>query len=542
MFTRKIFQEFGSPSKSTSKNHGRLRGVWAGWVTVCAIAGLGTAALADGYLIVPWVQNVAVDPETVSGGGSFHLVAKVIDLGGGIGQVDLDLTSLGGPARQLLYDDGNPAHGDRFPGDGVYSLIATVPLDWMPGSYGLEVRGYSIPDGDFTSATCQLTVIGGMPLLQVQDQGADDHGPNQDGVSHLYYTYPTHVGFVPEAFDLLELAVRRVQVDLGNGSEERLAFQVRVGDFPDPSVPGNVDWEPYFADLNLQKIDIVIDAEPGGATASLPWRGAGYQPWNGWEYAIIIDGWYKAVVPSLGSNDFIDWQNNALITDADIVLAGDFESDTITALVAPPALGNPTDSDVIHWNICVQLAGHDFGGAEVFGGIRWVQAAPTEWLFGGGSDSDRDANLMDLLLVPGVGASPGRPQEYLLDYESPEAYDRLALGLTPVAIEVTARGLSDVTRSRGGGPVLAQNSPNPFNPSTTISFELASPREVSLGVFDLAGRLVKTLISGEWRDTGRHFAEWNGRDAAGQPAAAGVYFYRLQAGSFAETKRMLLLK
>ena len=89
--------------------------------------------------------------------------------------------------------------------------------------------------------------------------------------------------------------------------------------------------------------------------------------------------------------------------------------------------------------------------------------------------------------------------------------------------------------------VLHQNVPNPFNPSTVISYELDAPGQVRLQVFDLGGRLVKTLVNGTG-SAGRHEQVWSGRDQRGRLVASGVYFYRLQAAGETETRRMLLAK
>jgi len=83
---------------------------------------------------------------------------------------------------------------------------------------------------------------------------------------------------------------------------------------------------------------------------------------------------------------------------------------------------------------------------------------------------------------------------------------------------------------------LSQNYPNPFNPATTISFALPSRSLVSLKVFDILGREVSTIVSGELQ-AGSYTRQWNASNMA-----SGVYFYRLQAGSFSETKKLLLLK
>ncbi|MCP4291397.1 MAG: T9SS type A sorting domain-containing protein [bacterium] len=89
---------------------------------------------------------------------------------------------------------------------------------------------------------------------------------------------------------------------------------------------------------------------------------------------------------------------------------------------------------------------------------------------------------------------------------------------------------------------LGQNVPNPFNPQTTISFDLVQPAQVFLRVFDSSGRLVKTLINGELQAEGRREINWNGRDTNGRMVSAGVYFYRLDTPQFKQTKRMTLVK
>jgi len=83
--------------------------------------------------------------------------------------------------------------------------------------------------------------------------------------------------------------------------------------------------------------------------------------------------------------------------------------------------------------------------------------------------------------------------------------------------------------------------PNPFNPSTKLSFELASPAHARLSIFDAAGRLVTTLVNDQ-RGAGRHEIVWNGQNVAGQSVASGVYLYRFEAGDVVQTKRMMLLK
>lgn len=83
---------------------------------------------------------------------------------------------------------------------------------------------------------------------------------------------------------------------------------------------------------------------------------------------------------------------------------------------------------------------------------------------------------------------------------------------------------------------LSQNYPNPFNASTTIKYNLPKSSDVSIEIFDILGRKVETLVSGN-QSAGSHSVIWNA-----QNATSGVYFYRIQAGDYSDTKRCLLLK
>ncbi len=88
---------------------------------------------------------------------------------------------------------------------------------------------------------------------------------------------------------------------------------------------------------------------------------------------------------------------------------------------------------------------------------------------------------------------------------------------------------------------LAPAYPNPFNPSTTISFSLPAPGHATLAVYDIAGRKVRTLVSGPMT-AGEHAVAWDGRDDGGKPVASGVYLTRLVAGERVATGRMALVR
>jgi len=92
-----------------------------------------------------------------------------------------------------------------------------------------------------------------------------------------------------------------------------------------------------------------------------------------------------------------------------------------------------------------------------------------------------------------------------------------------------------------GQYALSQNYPNPFNANTLISFALPKAGKVTLEVFNVLGQKVNTLVN-EYMTAGYKIVNWDGRDAQGNNVASGIYFYRLLAEDFKQTKKMLLIE
>ena len=91
------------------------------------------------------------------------------------------------------------------------------------------------------------------------------------------------------------------------------------------------------------------------------------------------------------------------------------------------------------------------------------------------------------------------------------------------------------------GFALEQNFPNPFNPSTTIRYELPEDGLVNITIYDITGRHISTLVSSH-QNAGYKSIQWNATNNHGEPVSAGVYLYKIQAGEFLQTKKMVLLK
>ena len=116
-----------------------------------------------------------------------------------------------------------------------------------------------------------------------------------------------------------------------------------------------------------------------------------------------------------------------------------------------------------------------------------------------------------------------------------------AKGLLESAIINFTAGIEQIADAIPAEFRLAQNYPNPFNPTTEISFSVPKSAHVRVGVYSMTGGLVAMLVD-ENLGAGTFRVTWNGRDGAGRTVSSGVYLYRMQAGDFTMTRKMLLLK
>ncbi len=165
--------------------------------------------------------------------------------------------------------------------------------------------------------------------------------------------------------------------------------------------------------------------------------------------------------------------------------------------------------------------------------IRWTVEGGIEIL-----DSVYNALLMDGSLLysardisgdgryivgHGYNSTNGRIEGFLLDTQT-----ALAIGVRE------NNGMSDSF-------ILQQNYPNPFNPVTHIGFQMPVSGLVQLQIYDISGRLVKTLLK-EHRAVGDYIVDWDGMNEFGHPVAAGIYFYRMTSGNFLQIRKMLLVR
>jgi hypothetical protein len=153
------------------------------------------------------------------------------------------------------------------------------------------------------------------------------------------------------------------------------------------------------------------------------------------------------------------------------------------------------------------------------------------------NDSDRDG------YGPGVVINPGNTLCFL---QGPTHFDFNTRRILPRwRPDMCLSNATDVPDgSVAGAPLrtrLDQNSPNPFNPMTRISFGMSKEAPASLVIYDLTGRAVRTLVS-ETLKPGEYARTWDGLDSDGHEVSSGIYFYKLETDAFNSTRKMVLLK
>jgi len=165
-------------------------------------------------------------------------------------------------------------------------------------------------------------------------------------------------------------------------------------------------------------------------------------------------------------------------------------------------------------------------------------------VFSGGSSTTGGSadvlNNVERVVIPAASLAAGSWTIRVRGTSVPRPPQGFAVHVSGDVQTSVGTGVALVETSTSGG-MLAQNEPNPFVGTTDIRYSLLERNEVDLSVFDITGRRVRTLVAGSV-EAGQYRTSWDGRDAAGEKVAPGIYFYRLEAPGLEETRKMVVLR
>jgi hypothetical protein len=160
---------------------------------------------------------------------------------------------------------------------------------------------------------------------------------------------------------------------------------------------------------------------------------------------------------------------------------------------------------------------------------------------GGGGGMDRCPRDLPSV-VEAIASEIGAGLRWGFDVTDNASLPRVTAAETYALCQNTWNLPSDVTESENARVNrLYGNEPNPFNPRTTVRYAIAEAGKVELKVYDVNGRLVRTLVNAR-EDAGLHAVVWDGRNDAGQPVGSGVFWTQMRTGAFVSNKKMVVLK
>ena len=285
------------------------------------------------------------------------------------------------------------------------------------------------------------------------------------------------------------------------------------------------------------------------AIISLPTTASGVEVWSQDQFAIIKDSAWTEV----GLSSFDVWGTGVADLDGD----GD---DEIVLGGAPPnkvlVLNYNGSGSILDGNNYTTSV-YDVGDPVAIGFKHYdsLGVETVDTTFGGFvakmSRGDINNNGKDDLVLAYQSISDSVSHtfftwdgsEYVED--STKGYKELNMNAINIrVIEGTPTGIKELKMNvvTPNDYVLEQNYPNPFNPTTTINYALPVNKKISLIVYDMLGREVKTLVDNKEMTKGNHQAVWDGTNNAGQKVASGNYIYTLKYGNFHKSVKMTLLK
>jgi hypothetical protein len=451
-------------------------------------------------------------------------------------------------AKQIAWtvEVSDPSHFDF----GVYTAEGADPANYItppPGAFGAQFTGPEYPEGEDDQLRVAFAYLQGDGLTGESTLG------ELKLVTSSSFTATT------------EVTITVVQVTLGQSSEDRDAFDAEALDLsitvnPPVSEPALTATTPTDASLSYGESVAfgVAFTDRTGAAASgqtISWTIVN----NGSESVFVLGqeiGAGSTVSVNLATDS--NGSSGGVISSEGDRTAGTTSISVTAATSADNSEGVSRDLSVTFsatWDVPVAAELSSFAADvtltnEVI--LRWgvvSQSNNLGWEIYRSLDNIHFEQVGDL--VPGDGTTDVFKVYTFEDADLP-AVQVLYYYLRQIDLDgstTRSRVLEvQVAATAASSPALPwtnalhQNFPNPFNPETTIAFDLSEEAVVNLTIYDMAGQVVRELAAGKVMAAGHYKSLWDGRDNSGNRVGSGLYFYRLGADDFTSVKKMILLK
>jgi hypothetical protein len=523
--------------------------------------GAGVAVAGDYAYVADFDSGLAVidisDPTNPVFAGSYstpdrgYKVAVAGDYAFVVGRLTtgllvLDISDPTAPTLTGSYDTPGVSQGVAISGDYAYVC---------DGSSGMQVIqvfdrsmvlddnvGQSLvlnsPLGDVSWVRLSASQIGNIQWDASADDGASWKNVSPDAQWHLLDNPGMYLRWrATHIYSFTQPAVNPTVTQLSVEWLISAAVIESIVDIPgDQGRKARVEWmrSAYdFVGATPQIVEYAIYRKHGPESLSGLARAPALE---GWDYVTTVpaetEDYYSVVVPTLRDSTIADGMHRTTFL--------------VRARTATPGVhfDSPPDSGYSVDNLA-PTPPQQFGVAYNSGGgndLSWQECPEADFQYfcvyrGQSEDFTPDPGSLEHTTT-GTAWHDAVPQGYTYYYKT-TAVDYSGNESDPSSAQIVT-GIDRHTIPESFA--LYQNVPNPFNPETTIRYDVPEGRgKVTLRIYDVSGRLVRTLVDGG-ETPGAKMVNWNGRDNHGRTVASGVYFYQLESSSYTKTRKMLLMK
>jgi len=465
-------------------------------------AGEDVLVMVTSFNAVPYLGSVQVEEVIIDVAPSFFSVSVE---SGGTATDTLTVSNVGEPLSILSYsieiaDAGMSRHSDD-------SGITVSPTECEPGTtldlvFALTNEG---TDGEWVNgATLDFpdgVVVNSSTDFVVSDRALAWRGASGSGARLTWEGNWWNVVYPGST----AVATLNVTIDAGFEGDVEIVFGLQGDGYGDPphSLSGTLEIdsgvEPPLTFTLLAPNG--NEAWGAGEARGITWDSSGAPVLVDIFYSVDGGGDWTTVVEGTDNDGEYTWMVDAPISDNCLVKVN---------VTGDPSVGDISDASFSIYQPIEWLSVTPASGAVAAGAMESIEV---QFDAAGMADGDYYADIV-------ITNSGGEPV------------------VIPATLHVATTGTDDRIPQK---PVVYGNYPNPFRPSTRIAFSIPTTMRVTLQVYSVDGRLVRTLTDAVYDGPDRHAVPWNGKDAAGERVSDGVYFYRLVADGTELTGKMALL-